>query len=162
MPIEITQSPQTDAVKRNMMVVLRQTTAKAGDTMQASIRSKIPPPRGSWASCCHKAKGTMRNDARHGPVKRSKRGYQVRVGMLGSDSRKYQRIHETGGYIRARNKPYLVFKIGGRWIRVKEVYIRPKQYFRKGWKLGLRSIRATLPSYVKMTAKAKLLDVVVR
>ena len=29
----------------------------------------------------------------------------------------YQRIHEQGGVIRARNAPFLVFKVNGRWVR---------------------------------------------
>lgn len=56
---------------------------------------------------------------------------RVRVWMTGK-VRKYARIHETGGIIRAKSAPYLTFKIRGHWVRVKEVRIRRKQYFAKG------------------------------
>lgn len=40
----------------------------------------------------------------------------------------YARIHEFGGTIRAKNKPYLTFKIGNRWIRKKQVVIPARPY----------------------------------
>lgn len=40
----------------------------------------------------------------------------------------YGPIHEFGGTIKAKNKPYLTFKVGGRWVRVKSVKITPKPY----------------------------------
>ena len=63
---------------------------------------------------------------------------------------KYAAIHEFGGIIKAKNKPYLVFKIhtsnriaskrGGKrlkkakagftWVKVKQVKIKAKHYFR--------------------------------
>ena len=36
----------------------------------------------------------------------------------------YARIHDEGGVIRAKNKPYLVFKYKGQWYRKKQVTIR--------------------------------------
>ena len=38
---------------------------------------------------------------------------------------------EEGGVIRARNKPYLVFQINGRWVKVKSVTQRGSFYMRK-------------------------------
>lgn len=35
----------------------------------------------------------------------------------------YARIHDKGGEIRAKNKPYLVFQINGHWVRTKKVTI---------------------------------------
>lgn len=40
----------------------------------------------------------------------------------------YAPIHEFGGEIRPKSKPYLTFKIGGQWVRVKSVKIKPKPY----------------------------------
>lgn len=40
----------------------------------------------------------------------------------------YAAIHESGGVIRATNKPYLKFQIGNRWVSVKEVTIPARPY----------------------------------
>lgn len=40
----------------------------------------------------------------------------------------YARIHEQGGVIRAKNKPYLVFRIGSRWFKKKSVFIPARPY----------------------------------
>ena len=42
--------------------------------------------------------------------------------------REYARIQEFGGTITAKNKPYLVFKVGGKWVRKKSVKINGKHY----------------------------------
>jgi hypothetical protein len=50
-----------------------------------------------------------------------------KVGVAHGPASKYARIHETGGVIRAKNKPYLVFKTrDGAWHSVKSVTI-PKR-----------------------------------
>lgn len=41
----------------------------------------------------------------------------------------YAAIHEFGGVIRAKNKPYLVFKVNGHWYRKKQVTIPKRPYF---------------------------------
>ena len=38
----------------------------------------------------------------------------------------YGRIHEKGGTIRAKNRPYLKFKIGGHWVQVQSVEIKAR------------------------------------
>ena len=37
----------------------------------------------------------------------------------------YARIHDQGGEISAKNAKYLTFKVGGKWVRVKRVRIKP-------------------------------------
>lgn len=66
------------------------------------------------------------------PIKQGK-GWvaTVRVLLTGRVKR-YALIHEVGGKIRAKNAPYLIFKIKGQWVQVKEVTIRAKHYFQKG------------------------------
>jgi hypothetical protein len=66
-------------------------------------------------------------------VVETKAGFEatVMVQQTGKQA-KYARIHEHGGQIRAKNKPYLVFKVGGRWRRAKQVTIKPKRYFARG------------------------------
>lgn len=52
--------------------------------------------------------------------------WEVRIGT----NLEYARIHEYGGTIRAKNKPFLVFKIGGKLIFTKSVQIPPRPYLR--------------------------------
>jgi HK97 gp10 family phage protein len=42
----------------------------------------------------------------------------------------YAAIHEFGGTITAKNAPWLVFKVGGQWVRTKSVNIRARPYLR--------------------------------
>jgi phage gpG-like protein len=46
----------------------------------------------------------------------------------------YAAIHEFGGTIRAKRKPYLHFKVGNRWVRTKQVQIRAKRYMQRAAK----------------------------
>lgn len=46
----------------------------------------------------------------------------------------YGRIHEYGGRIEARNSPFLVFKVNGRWASKKSVRIPERPYLRPGLK----------------------------
>jgi CxxC motif-containing protein (DUF1111 family) len=70
--------------------------------------------------------------------------------MIDNGSRKYQRIHELGGVIRAkpdnRAGGYLVFKIKGRWVKVRQVRIRRKRYFATGWRNGVRGLPQQMAS----------------
>lgn len=50
-------------------------------------------------------------------------------GFVGSNL-KYAAIHEFGGIIRAKNKPYLMFPINGGWVRTKQVKIPERSYLR--------------------------------
>lgn len=44
----------------------------------------------------------------------------------------YAPIHEFGGVIRAKNSPYLRFKIGDRWVSKKQVTIPARPFLRTG------------------------------
>lgn len=51
------------------------------------------------------------------------------VFRAGSEKVRYARIHEEGGVIKARNKPYLIFKgKDGGWVAVKEVTMPRRPY----------------------------------
>ena len=41
----------------------------------------------------------------------------------------YAKIQEYGGTIRAKNRPYLMFRVGGKFVKVRQVTIRGKHYF---------------------------------
>ena len=40
----------------------------------------------------------------------------------------YARIHEQGGTITPKKSAYLVFQVGGRWVKTKSVYIPARPY----------------------------------
>lgn len=42
----------------------------------------------------------------------------------------YAAIQEYGATIRARRAPYLVFQVGGQWVRVRQVTIPPRPHWR--------------------------------
>ena len=46
----------------------------------------------------------------------------------------YAPIQEFGWIIRPKTKPYLTFKIDGKWIRTKKSVIKWKEYFQKAMK----------------------------
>lgn len=57
------------------------------------------------------------------------KGESLIVGRIGSN-KIYAKILEEGGFINAKNKPFLHFKIGNKWIKTKQVYIPPRPYLR--------------------------------
>lgn len=51
------------------------------------------------------------------------------VALIGTPMPQARQL-EFGGTIRAKNAPYLHFRVNGHWVRVKEVYQRPKPHWR--------------------------------
>ena len=52
----------------------------------------------------------------------------------------YARIHELGWIITPKNKPYLVFKIKGKWIRTKKVVIPKRSYLAPALEKNVQAI----------------------
>jgi len=52
----------------------------------------------------------------------------------------YARIHELGGIIKAKNKPYLWFKVGDNWVRVKQVTIPPRPFLKPAFETAIPKI----------------------
>ena len=69
------------------------------------------------------------------------------IGELSSDVI-YAAIHEYGGIIRAKNAPYLKFKIGNRWVQVKKVFIPPRPYLRPAFEDNLRKMETIITDTV--------------
>lgn len=116
---------------RNLQGVTVKAVDAGADELQTTIRSNIPHSRGQSAGRFegYAASGALWSDVQKTAAKRSGTIVTADVYMRPGRSRLYQRIHEHGGVIRAKNKPYLVFKVKGRWVRVKQVRIRKKEYF---------------------------------
>jgi len=57
---------------------------------------------------------------------RLRRSFSYRVdrdGLVIGTNVRYARVHQTGAVIRAKNHPYLRFRVGGQWVRKKKVTI---------------------------------------
>jgi len=63
--------------------------------------------------------GTLRRAINFDVINNSAVDFGVNLGTI-----PYARIREFGGTIRAKNKPFLVFKINGQWIRKRQVIQR--------------------------------------
>lgn len=80
----------------------------------------------------------LRNDAGNlAPYKSGNLKRSITMEMVGStkvivgSNLEYARIHDEGGDILPKTKPYLMFQVNGHWVRVKKVHI-PK-YNGKGY-----------------------------
>jgi phage gpG-like protein len=62
------------------------------------------------------------------------------VGSIGT-SVIYGPIHETGGVIRAKNGPYLKFRVDGHWVSKKEVTIPARPFLRPAITENISRIR---------------------
>jgi len=56
----------------------------------------------------------------------------------------YAAIHEFGGTIRAKNAPFLVFKMGNQWVRVKSVNIPARPYMRPAFDKNHKKVVDTI------------------
>lgn len=126
-------------LEKKFAFATRKAASRGGRVLRDSIREFIPPPRGAGAFPGYAAKGTLRRavvDTE--PVNRpTAKDWQVSVVVNeSSPARVYAHIHNSGGVIRARNAPYLKFKIGNQWIQVKQVRIRRKNYMAQGVRLA--------------------------
>lgn len=61
----------------------------------------------------------------------------------------YAAIHEFGGTIKAKNKPFLAFVIDGKFIMTKSVYIPPRPYMRPAVDENLGAITDVLLRHLK-------------
>ena len=107
----------------------------AAREVQLAIRAKLPAyrtPTGKFEG--YAATGALRRAVSITAPRKTPNGYHSEVFMAPDKTKVYQSIHEYGGIIRAkpgnRAGGYLVFRIMGRWVKVKQVRIRQKKYWR--------------------------------
>lgn len=104
-----------------------------GREVRDSVRANVTPRSIGGVFEGYAMTSTLWRHVVASAAKKATRAWTVRVRVLMTGRVKlYALIHEIGGIIRAKSKPFLVFKIKGRWVRVKQVRIRRKLYFRKG------------------------------
>jgi hypothetical protein len=103
----------------------------AAREVQLAIRDNLPghhTPAGKFEG--YASTGALRRAVSVTAPRKVAGGYHAEVFMAPDRTKPYQSIHEYGGIIRARSKPYLRFKVRGQWVRVKQVRIRQKKYWR--------------------------------
>ena len=108
-----------------------QVNKAAAREVQLAIRDNIPghrTPAGKFEG--YAATGALRRAVSVTAPRKTREGFHSEVFMAPDRTKVYQSIHEYGGIIKPRRKKYLTFKVRGRWVRVKQVRIRQKKYFR--------------------------------
>ena len=134
-------------LEKKFAFATRKAASRGGRVLRDAIREQIPPPRGAGNFPGYAATGTLRRaivDTE--PVNRP-RANDWQVSVLVNESspaRVYAHIHNVGGVIRARNAPYLKFKIGNQWIQVKQVRIKRKNYMANGVKLARERMKPAI------------------
>jgi phage gpG-like protein len=113
------------ALSDNFVAVTNLALRNLANDVVALAKANIDPSK----SGLHSRSGLLRSSIK------LRRFYQLSPGgtaeaviAAGNSRVPYARIHEYGGTIRAKNKPYLTFKIGNRWIRKKQVVIPARPY----------------------------------
>ena len=103
----------------------------AAREVQMAIRDNLPGYRTSAGKFeGYAATGALRRAVSVTAPRKTSQGYEAEVFMKPDRTSVYASIHEYGGVIRARTKPYLVFRVKGQWVRVKQVRIRQKRFWR--------------------------------
>ena len=137
------------ATKKQMSAAMSIANRAAADAAVRYQRRMIPPPMGAGLFPGYAARGLLRGSIQaRGPFPVND-GVRSWVYMEDNGSQIYRRIHERGGIILPRRKKYLTFKIHGRWVRAKQVRIRPKHYWRDGWKLAKSLIQMDFEQALK-------------
>lgn len=139
-------------VENDAQAAIREATPAMARQARDAIRSRIPPGASGGLFPGYAATGRMKSQVVAGPVRpRGKTSFGAKVGLAANATaldRIKARVHEYGKIIRARRKPYLVFKIGEQWIRAKSVRIKPKEPFRTGWEEAQRNMPALMQKHI--------------
>ncbi len=155
MPVKVTKRPQARAGRQAYDKAARSTVNKGTRLVQREIRKRAGKPKGNFPG--YASKGALAREVETRPVKKTGKRYEGKFGFLrAGKSSKYRRIHEFGGIIRPKNKPYLMFRLpDGQWIRTKKVRIRRKNYFRDGANSGYRKLRKTMPEHLRSQVRMR-------
>lgn len=93
--------------------------------IQSRFRNSIGPDGSHWAGVSYR---TGKPLLITGSLMRSfKSSYTSNTAIVGTNDIR-ARLHQFGGTIKAKNKSYLHFKIGDKWVKVKEVKIKARPF----------------------------------
>lgn len=112
-------------LEENLPAIVNTAFRKLADDTVLEARANINPSR----SGLHNRSGALRGSIRlKNYIQMTPGGIGEATITAGNSKVPYARIHEQGGIIRARNAPFLVFRVGGRWIKTKQVRIPARPY----------------------------------
>lgn len=112
-------------LEENLPAIVNTAFRKMADDTVLEARANIHPGR----SGLHNRSGKLRGSIRlRNYVQMTPGGIGTATITAGNSKVPYARIHEQGGIIRAKNAPFLVFRVGGRWIKKKQVVIPKRSY----------------------------------
>ena len=127
-------------------IATRELMDKISQDMRKSVHDRLRTSTGpngeQWATVGYRKgrplviTGSLRDSLKH--------SYSKNKAVLGTDDIR-ARLHQYGGLIQAKNKPYLIFKVGDNWVKKKSVYIRARPY------IGFN--QAMIEKYGEMVAK---------
>jgi hypothetical protein len=126
-----------------------------GNYARDRVRSRIPPSATEPAGIAfpgNLAKGHLKSHFKAYGATKTPNESRMKMGLApgaGKMARIKAYVHEYGKRIYAKKAPFLVFKIGDKWIRVKSVYIQPKAYFSTGWRAAHAGASAILNRYMQ-------------
>lgn len=126
-----------------------------GNYARDRVRSRIPPGASEAAGIAfpgYKATGHLKGHFQTFGAVKNPKSSRITVGLVrnaGRMARIKAFVHEYGMRIHAKKAPFLVFKIGDKWISVKSVYIRPKLYFKTGWAAAQQGAASILAQYMQ-------------
>jgi len=127
---EVLQSSKR--LRDNITRASAQACKAAAREVQLAIRDKLPgyqTPAGKFEG--YAATGALRRAVSVTDPRRTSDGHQAEVYLAPGRHMIYAGIHEFGGIIRAKNPSgYLTFRVRGQWVRVRQVRIRQKKYWR--------------------------------
>lgn len=145
------------SAQTNHQEIIRQMAPAVAREARDTIRRRLPPGATSSSGMTnpfpgYAATGRLKESIVAGPATKAGNSFRIYVG-LARHARKLERmkfaVHEYGMVIKARNKPYLTFKIGDKWISTKRVRIRAKRFFRSGWDEVRRRFPELMGQYVR-------------
>ena len=134
-------------LEKKFAFATRKAASRGGRVLRDAIREQIPPPRGAGNFPGYAAKGTLRRAIVDTEPQNRPRANDWQVSVVVNESspaRVYAHIHNVGGVIKAKNAPYLKFKIGNQWIQVKSVRIKRKSYMAQGVKLARERMKPAI------------------
>lgn len=145
------------AIEKASKESIRSATPGVAKEVRDLIRERIPPGNSSRQGMTnafpgYAARGTLKSAIVAGPVRDQGKSFVAKVGLgasVGAKTRMIARVHEYGMVIKARNKPYMRFQIGGQWVSIKRVRIRSKRFFRAGMDEAQQRFPEFVGKYIK-------------
>lgn len=159
--------------KQQAIQAMHWANKKVADQGVVYVQQFIPPGKNMGRFPGYAAKGNLRSAVQsRGPIP-IVGGVKSEIFMANDQTQKYRAIHEFGGIIRARAGGWLRFpkppssaprsaKIAGNrafskggYVFALAVRIRPKHYWRDGWKYGKQRFQKDFDWYLKLRLPTK-------